>query len=300
MYANKLIYSVCAILILSSSLHAQKVKDPIGGQSNRPLSKEDLDYQLKYQRAFETSLWAMPAVAIYKLRTAAFTPEIGLDNNIIAASLSLAGPSKELLTANSSTSYITAFTDLSKGPVVLSIPSSNEEGKLYGQVVDHWQRTIADVGPSGLDQGKGGNYIFTPPGYEKDVPEEYLHVSSPSYRIAFVFRSIRLKDKTEEDAYNYAKKLKMYYLKDGAPNQQQFEDAEDNRYSTLPVYDYTYFRDVHEIFSLENVEEGDKHMTGMLEYLGIKKGKPFNPDTKTIEAMNNAMGDLYIHIQEQW
>jgi hypothetical protein len=27
---------------------------------------------------------------------------------------------------------------------------------LYGQIVDHWQITIADAGPAGIDKGKGG------------------------------------------------------------------------------------------------------------------------------------------------
>jgi hypothetical protein len=34
----------------------------------------------------------------------------------------------------------------------------------YGQVVDAWQLTIADVGPSSVDQGKGAKLLFAPPG----------------------------------------------------------------------------------------------------------------------------------------
>jgi len=291
---------VLSLWIFISPVYAQKIDEPIGGQSNRSLSVANLTYQLKYHRAFESALWAMPAVAIYRLRKAAFSSEIGLDNNVIAASPSVAGPSKELLTANSSTTYITAFTDLKKGPVVVKIPASGEEGTLYGQVVDHWQRTIADVGPSGLDAGKGGNYLFTAKDYNEEIPSGYIHVPSSSYRIAFVFRSIRLKGKTEEDAFNYAKRLKMYYLSDGEPSQQKFVDSKEKRYSTLPLYDHRYFQDIYDVFTYENIEDADKYMMGMLKYLGIEKGKPFSPDSLTINAMENAMGDLYIHIQQQW
>ena len=47
--------------------------EPLGGQPGpgaRP-SVEDFDYQVKYQRAFEAALWAMPALAIYRFRAAA-------------------------------------------------------------------------------------------------------------------------------------------------------------------------------------------------------------------------------------
>src|SRR5271163_2139156 len=99
-------------------------------------------------------------------------------------------PKLEAITANSTTPYIAAYTDLRKGPVVLEVPVASAEGSVYGQVVDAWQLTIADVGPSGLDQGKGGKLLFTPPGYQGAVPDGYIQVASPSVRIALAFRSV--------------------------------------------------------------------------------------------------------------
>src|SRR6202012_5231445 len=133
------------------------------------------------------------------------------DNDIIAYSAT-ATPKLEAITANSTTPYISAFTDLRKGPVVLQVPAAGPDGSLYGQVVDAWQFTIADVGPSGLDKGQGGKFLFTPPGYTGKVPKGYLLVASPNYRIAFAFRSIPAKGKTVADAFNYSKRLRMYYL----------------------------------------------------------------------------------------
>src|SRR5262245_44995069 len=124
--------------------------EPLGGQppaGSRP-SVEDFDYQIKYHRAFEAVLWNMPAVAIYSFRRAAFHDLGAKDNDIIAYSAP-ATPRLEALTANSTTPYIAAYTDLRQGPVVLEVPAASTEGSLYGQVVDAWQVTIADVGPSG-------------------------------------------------------------------------------------------------------------------------------------------------------
>src|SRR5215813_9038707 len=165
--------------------------EPLGGQppaGSKP-SVTDWDYQIKYQRAFEAVLWNMPAIAIYAFRRSAFNDLGAKDNDIIAYSAP-ATPKLEALTANSTTPYIAAYTDLRKGPVVLEVPAAGAEGSLYGQVVDAWQFTIADVGPSGLDHGKGGKLLFTPPGYKEPIPDGYIHVDSPNYRIAFAFRSV--------------------------------------------------------------------------------------------------------------
>src|SRR6201996_9511720 len=177
--------------------HAQDGQEPLGGQppQGSTCSIRDFDYQIKHQRAFEAVLWNMPAIAIYSFRRAAFT-DLGMKDNDIIAYSATATPKLEVITANSSTPYISAFTDLRKGPVVLEIPPSGADGSLYGQVVDAWQFTIADVGPAGLDQGKGGKFLFTPPGYTGPIPEGYIHVASPSFRITMAFRSLVQPGKT--------------------------------------------------------------------------------------------------------
>ena len=58
-----------SMLTLASAQSSKMPTDPIGGQppaGSKP-SVKDLDYQLKYQRAFEAVLWGIPAVAIYPM-----------------------------------------------------------------------------------------------------------------------------------------------------------------------------------------------------------------------------------------
>ena len=171
---------------------------------------------------------------------------------------------------------------------------------MYGQVVDAWQFTIADVGPSGLDQGKGGKYLFVPPGYSKAIPPGYIVVKSPNYRIAFAFRSIVGKGKTLKQAFNYAQTLKMYYLSQAkSPPQQRFIDptATKQTYSTLTFYDERYFQDLYDIVTVEPVQSKDKLMMGMLQTLGIERGKPYKPDDKTKKAMRQAAVDAWAYVQ---
>jgi len=273
--------------------------EPLGGQpahGAKP-SIKDFDYQIKYHRAFEAVLWNLPAIAIFAFRRAAFDGLGARDNDIIAYS-GPASPKLEALTANSSTSYIAAFTDLRKGPAVLEIPPAGADGSLYGQVVDAWQFTIADVGPSGVDKGAGGKYLFTPPGFQGEVPQGYIHVPSPNFRIAFAFRSVRAPGKSAADSYEYAKRLRMYYLSEASnPPKQRFIDPIDQRYPTLPFYDERHFEDMHEIVSVEPVKEQDKVMMGMLTSLGIEQGKPFAPDATAKRAMRQAVIDAWFYLQ---
>jgi len=275
--------------------------EPLGGQppAGSSPSVKDFDYEIKYNRAFEAILWSMPATSIYAFRRA--FDELGLNDNDIIAYSAGATPKLEALTANSTTPYITSCTDLRKGPVVLELPPAEPDASLYGQVVDAWQFTIADVGPAGLDQGKGGKYLFTPPGFQGDIPTGYFHVPSPNYRIAFAFRSIAAPGKTAADAFQYAHKLRMYFLSQvGNPPQQRFVDPINDRYATLPYYDERAFKDLYEIVSTEPVREQDKVMMGMLTSLGIEKGKPFNPDETTKRAMRNAAIDAWFYLQDRY
>lgn len=278
---------------------AQDGQEPLGGQPPKGAkpSIKDFDYQIKYQRAFEAVLWNMPAIAIYSFRRAAFA-DLGMKDNDIIAYSATATPRLEAITANSSTPYIAAYTDLRKGPVLLEVPAAGPDGSLYGQVVDAWQLTIADVGPAGIDQGRGGKLLFTPPGYKDAIPDGYLQVPSPNYRIAFAFRSVPAPGKSAADAYAYAKRLRMYYLSEASnPPQQRFVDPANQRYPTLPFYDDRHFEDMHAIMSVEPVREHDKVMMGMLKSLGIEKGKPFAPDATTKRAMRQAAIDAWFYLQ---
>ncbi|WP_019928532.1 DUF1254 domain-containing protein [Nocardia sp. BMG111209] len=273
--------------------------EPLGGQppeGARP-SHTDFDYQVKYQRAFEAVLWSLPAVAIHRLRAAAFE-HLGIEDNDIIAYSRTATPALEALTPNSSTPYVSAYTDLRQGPVVLEVPAAGPDGELYGQVVDAWQFTIADVGAEGADGGRGGKYLFTPPGYTGDIPPGYIAIASPNYRIAFAFRSIVAPGGTTQAAVDYSHRLRVYPLTMAAnPPQQKFVDPIEDRYPTLPCYDERFFDDLADIVEIEPVKPIDKQMIGNLESLGIVRGAQYRPDATARRAMRRAAVDVWYHLQ---
>jgi hypothetical protein len=291
---------LAAIFMVGTPAFAAMPTDPLGGKppAGSKQSVKDLDYQVKYQRAFEAVLWSMPAVSIYGFQRAPVA--IGGGPNTVLAWSGPAKPNLEALTGNNQTPYLLSQTDLSKGPVVVEIPAATDKASLYGQIVDHWQITIADVGPSGIDKGKGGKILLTPPGYSDKVPAGYIEVKSPSYRVAFAFRSIKNATATTKDAYDYSKTLKMYYLSElPNPKPTQFIDPIDKRFASLPRYDERWFEDVYAIFSVENADPRDKVMMGMLASLGIEKGKPYAPDETTKKAMRQAVIDAYYYMADR-
>jgi len=283
--------------LLVSSVEAQ---EPLGGQP-APGAKQsvpDLDEQVAYQRAFEAVLWAMPAAAIYRFRVG-LLEQPGMADNVITAYSGPLHTNHELITPNQVTPYIGAVTDLRKGPVVLEVPAKTDRAVLYGQVVDAWQSTIADVGPSGLDKGAGAKYLFLPPGYTQSVPVGYLPVQSTTYRILLGFRSIKLGDATQADAYAYSKTLKMYYLSEAPhPGPTKIVDGRPYPLHTLPFYDIRALQDIHDIISVEPVQPRDKVMMGILATIGIEPGKVFDPPEKLKAALQKGVTDAYYYMQK--
>ena len=55
-------------------------------------------------------------------------------------------------------------------PYLLDVPPASAKVALFGSAIDSWEVPLADVGPTGDDGGKGGKYLFLPPGYELAPP----------------------------------------------------------------------------------------------------------------------------------
>ena len=101
---------------------SSKLTEPVGGQppvGAKP-SATDLDYQGKYQRAFEAVIWSIPTIGTYRF-IRGFTG-IGAEPNMMIAYSKPARPKLEALTANNQVPYLSAHTDLRQGPAVLEVP----------------------------------------------------------------------------------------------------------------------------------------------------------------------------------
>ncbi len=295
--ARSLAAAVLGVATAAAALPAAAQADPRGGQpplGTKP-SVPDLEAQVAYQRAFEAVVWAMPAVAIYRMRLGFLDVPGGGDNVVLAYAKPLTQVA-EFITANTTTPYIGVAFDLQAGPVVMEVPAATDKSSLYGQIVDAWQATLADVGPAGQDAGKGGKYLLVPPGYGQPVPQGYIAIPSPSFRVLAAFRSVA---PTEAEAYAYSKTLKVYPLSQAAnPPPTRFVDPMTQPLRTLPFYDLRGLQDIHDIIGVEPVRAQDKVMMGMLAAIGIEKGKPFDPPARLRAAMEKGVQDAYFYKQQ--
>ena len=128
--------------------------------------------------------------------------------------------------------------------MVLEIPPADQEDSITGSVDDAWQTAIEDVGPAGVDKGKGGKYLILPPGYKEKVPDGYIPLPSSTYSGFALLRS-NLKSSSEADvakAVAYGKRVKFYPLSQAAsPPETKFVDAIDVVFDSTIPYDVRFF-----------------------------------------------------------
>jgi hypothetical protein len=260
----------------------------VPGQAARA---SDLEDQLVRSRAIEAVIWSMPAISIREFVEASFRDYGATWNDVILWSKP-AVPRHELLTANNQVPYMLTALNLRSGPVVVEIPAAGEKAVLFGSFVDNWQAPIVDVGPSGTDEGKGGKYLFLPPGYTEPTPEGYIPVRMQGYVVAGGLRPVPANGGTAEDAHAYAQQVRVYPLADAAaPKPTRFIDGYPKPFHSLPVYDSNWFRELAALVNEEPVRERDKAMLGMLSSIGIERGKPFAPDARLQKTLDAAIVD---------
>jgi uncharacterized protein DUF1254 len=99
-------------------------------------------------------------------------------------------PQQVLLTPTNQTPYVIVMMDTSDGPVILDVPPVSKTTVFFGTVIDAWQLPLVDVGPAGEDAGKGGKYLFLPPGYDKPAPTGYLVYQPKTFHLYVALRPI--------------------------------------------------------------------------------------------------------------
>ena len=188
------------------------------------------------------------------------------------------------LTGNTESIYAMIVFDLKvDGPTVFDAPPG-----LMGPVDDGNFLFAFDIGPTGMDKGKGGKYLILPPGYKGDVPDGYFVFQSPTYRLFSFVRANAAVVGTGEKAMEFFRKnCRVYPLKTG-PRKNTFTNVSGVPINTLVPEDATAFAWMHDIINYEPAEAFGKEKLGRLASIGIVKGKPFNPDARMKKILDQA------------
>jgi hypothetical protein len=138
---------------------------------------------------------------------------------------------------------------------------------------------MVDFGIVGPDKGKGGKYLFLPPGYEPKVPDGYFIIKSPSYRVWVMMRGWGDVGTGDKAANYFKQNLKVYPLASG-PRKASYINTAGMGLNSLAPEDGSAFEMLNEIIQYEPTELFGPEQLGRLATLGIIKGKPFNPDAR--------------------
>ena len=256
-----------------------------------------------HRRATEAVIWGMPVVNFDLMAEEMARKTKGRFNQILYWSR-LLDWKNQTLTPNPDVIYLMPFFDTKEvGPLVLEIPPA-DDGVFNGSIMDRWQAALEDIGPGGVDKGKGGKYLILPPGYDlAKVPAGYIALPSTSFLGYALIRSV-LKSGSDADvakAVAYSKRMKLYPLSQAAnPPPTVFVDAADVVFDSTIPYDMRFFEALDRMVQAEPWLERDKAMIDPLKTIGIERGKPFAPDAKKRQILQSAIQEAKAWIEARY
>ncbi len=270
--------------------------------TDAPVTASSLADRLDYARAFEAVIWATPFLNTLQMRSE--LERLGISDGKLAFVGSPPASKLILPTYNRTTVYVFGGFSLKDGPVVMEIPAMSDKAKLFGTVENVWDDPLVDIGPAGSDEGKGGVYVFLPPGYEGDTPKGDFVTQLNSFDVHVIFRSVAATDDDKQswiDAAEYARGIKLGLPgKDLAPvelvdvTKLEFDGKLEGNVMTH-----------HDVFGLldtyiqeEPALPENLAFRGMLKELGFEKGKEFSPSKEMQAILDEAKADAFAYMED--
>lgn len=237
-------------------------------------------------RATEVFLNAVPMASIEALRLG--HEELGVTkSNQVVLFDKLMDSNPLFLTGNTDTVYASAFLDLERdGPTVIEVPA----GMGPTTVNDAFFRFVTDLGIVGPDKGKGGKYLILPPNYKGEIPKGYFVSQSTSYTNWFIARGFLKDGKTDSAVTAYKNELKIYPLaKKSVKPKMEFISGSEKSFNTVHANDAHFYAELKPVLDKEPVSFLDPELRGLMASIGIQKNKPFMPDDRMQEILQDGV-----------
>jgi hypothetical protein len=241
--------------------------------------------QLDLSRGIETFMQGMPATSVYAICRG--LSEVGVQQNqAFGMTESLMDARSLFLTANTTTPYVLSCLNLSAGPVVLQVPPG-----VLGPVDDAYFRWVTDIGLTGPDAGKGGKYLFLPPGYSGSAPAEGYHVIKSSTNRLLVFFRVFVEHGDIAAAVKSVKTNSRVYPLSAAQNPPQtvFVDTSGKQFNTISSNTFEFYHELDAVVQSEPANFVPPETVGLFAAIGIKKDKPFSPDARMKKILTDAV-----------
>jgi hypothetical protein len=245
-------------------------------------SVEKLFDNLDFQRAVQAYLLGLAPVSQVANRKGIL--EMGPANRTLPIFEQMMTPKSIFLTPNNNTPYTWFWLDLRNGPLVLEIPP-----KVLGLIDDMWYKFVTDLGIMGPDKGLGGKYLLLPPGYTGEVPEGYFIVRLATFSLWAAWRTFLENGDPKPGVAMVKKYTRIYPLSQAAnPPALNFVNVSDREFCTVAPADYTFWEYLNQVVQEEPTDSVDPVTLGFYASIGIRKGKPFAPDTRMKRILTEA------------
>src|SRR5262249_33378161 len=193
------------------------------------------------------------------------------------------------LTPNTTTVYVFLCLDPKDGPMVMQVPPG-----VLGPVDDADFRWVTDVGLTGPDAGKGGKYLFVPPGYTGTLPSDGYFVAKPRTNTLLVFyRAFVKAGDIAATVRNVKANAAIYPLhattETGEPPATTFVNTSGVRFNTISANTFWFYEELNGVVKNEPANFVDPDTVGLFAAIGIKKGKPFAPDARMKAILTDAV-----------
>ncbi|TAI64702.1 DUF1254 domain-containing protein [Bradyrhizobium sp. Leo170] len=241
--------------------------------------------QLDFGRGVEAFMSGMPAASVYGLCEG--LSSIGVERNgAIGITEDLMDARSIFLTPNSTTVYVFLCLDLNKGPMVVQVPP-----KVLGPADDAYFHWITDVGLTGPDRGKGGKYLFVPPGYKDAVPDSGYFVARPKTNgVVIFYRAFVEKGDVAGAVKGVKANARVYPLSAAArPPAQKFVNTSGMKFNTVHANTFHFYEELNAVVQNEPAGFAGPETMGLFAAVGIKKGEPFAPDARMKAILTDAV-----------
>ncbi|MBB3772647.1 hypothetical protein FHS55_003268 [Angulomicrobium tetraedrale] len=232
--------------------------------------------QLDFTRGIDAFLKGISATSVHAICRG--LDEAGVKpNGGIGIAEDLLDARSLFLTANTTTVYTLFCLDLNAGPMVVRVPP-----RVLGPADDADFRWVTDVGLTGPDQGRGGTYLFVPPGYTGPLPKMGFHIAKPrTNRIVVFYRAFVEKGDIAAAVAGVKAEAAVFPLAEAAkPPATTFVNLSGVRFNTISANDFSFFEELNSVVQNEPANWVDPDEVGLYAAIGIRKGQPFAPDAR--------------------
>ena len=238
---------------------------------------------LDFARGVEAFLLGVPSANIQGMRRG--YAEGGFPSNQgFGISETLADARSLFLTPNTVVVYCWGNLDVKDGPMVLEVPPG-----VLGILNDaHW-RWVNDLGVTGPDQGRAASTCSAaglqgPAAQRGVLRSEDTHLQ-PQRHPARLRPGQRPGDHREEHEGEHQD---VPAFGRGQPADSEVRELLGMQINTVHANDFTFYEELNEVVQHEPDDFLESEVVGILASIGIKKGKPFNPDARMKAILTDA------------